>query len=289
MAQRSFLFLPILIVFISGCTFIRAVTFNEYEGYSHQIKGSNASLDVYISSEKNPCRPDQTGQKMAVAAIAAAAAVTIAINIAESEIASYLEKKQKEFTANYSANVNLAYDAKDPPVCLRLTRYIEGDEDPVLTWIGSLVTEEHGDDKTNKALQIKTVALELKKSAALTDEESKSIDLEIETKLDVLAKNEKNVQKLETTAHKVLSYSGLKIGNSINCIDKSSKKDNEKYCEIMTSWIPSIKEGSFVNIAVKATETGSGGDSFGALGKQIDDNKKTFNDAVSEIITEALD
>jgi hypothetical protein len=36
------------------------------------------------------------------------------------------------------------------------------------------------------------------------------------------------------------------------------------------------------------TETGSGGDDFGKLGKDIDDNKKTLNDAITSSVKDAL-
>ena len=103
-----------------------------------------------------------------------------------------------------------------------------------------------------------------------------------------------------TIADKTLAYQGLVITpeGKNPAVDPMAKN-------VTTSWFPAFPRSdseikrcnalgsdcsgvTALSIAVLVTEVGSGGDAFGTFGKEIDDNKKTLNDAISKAITDAL-
>ncbi|MBL1265811.1 hypothetical protein [Candidatus Methylomicrobium oryzae] len=271
-----------LVPVLSGCTFIRAVTFVSDDN-SFKREGSKVNLTLFSKHDNNnPCEPKPIFETEFVPPLLAGAAVAIAMNIAESEISSYLDKKQKEFTANYGANANYIYNIKDPMNCIKITRTISpkntNDDPPIaFEWVAGL--EETSTNTEIKALSLKPKWMILNKAAARTDSSSKKVDVSIEIKIDVTAENEKKSVVTSNFADKFINYSGSVIGYI--CAQKEK-------CPESTSWFPAIPNGAFVNISAVITEVGSGGESFGTLGKQIDDNKKTLNDAVAKVITDTL-
>jgi|CXWL01.1.fsa_nt_gi hypothetical protein len=264
-----------------------------------------------LYASKNPAVCDHdVGIKEAVPAVLAAAAVQIMMNVAASELESYLSEKQKEFSFTYNGNINMPYYyLRSGPNeynriiynCLLLTRYMpnqleakedDGKREAVFEWKAGLVPSASG-----AAIMIKTVDLKLRKAGARTGKDSNKIDLKVEAKIDSTTHNEKGEIVTTTVADKTLSYPGVTISDQSNA--------NDRFRKIESTWFPPIprspKEAascdilkercagiSPVSISVSVTETGSGGASFGDLGKEIADNKKTLGDAINKAITDAL-
>jgi uncharacterized protein YceK len=258
-----------LVISVSGCSFVRTVTFSSADN-SYQNEGSKANLEVFSENQEgNPCAPEM----LPTALIAAAGGIIL--NVAESEIQGYIDEKKQEFTANYSRNGNFYNTADDELNCLRIQRTVKGKDgrDKVaFEWLASIVS-----DKEKGVSYLHTESIYLNKSAARTDSDSQKLDVSIEVKFDVTAKNEKGIVATRTLADKTLNYPGLELKNAV---DTERNKDS--------SFFPIIPKNSAVNVAVKVTEVGTGGDDFGTLGKQIDDNKKSWNDAIEKYMSEAL-
>jgi hypothetical protein len=287
---------------LTGCAFISAVTFKPDEKTSFKRDGSKAHVDV-LNQEK--CRPLIATEFIPPAVIAAVAA--IGLNIAESEIEDYLDKKKKEFTAAYGAMENVgafyhrstqgAYDEQDFK-CIEITRTFKSStnlEPIAFQWIGELVPND-----SRTAYFIRTVSLQLNQAAAKTDMASRKVDVSVEVKIDATTIGDKEEISTATVADKTLAYQGLVITP-----EKQAAVVDPAVKEVTSSWFPAFprsdseikrctalgkncKGVTALNIAILVTEVGSGGDAFGTLGKQIDDNKKTLNDAISKAITDAL-
>jgi hypothetical protein len=314
---------------LGGCTFFRAATFQSDDKTSFKREGSRATLEVYARGNPENCKdgPPQLQVEVPTAfpAAIAGAAATVVLNVAETEIAGYLVKKQKEFTATYNAMVNVGgYYSRSEPTdlaieranqklgsatalkysqasfnCLRLTRTIGEQEAPTeaLVWVGSLIPNDSG-----TALMLKTDSITLKRAAARTDKATRQVDVSVEIKIDATTLNEKGEIVTSTIANKVLAYPRLitpgdetatvqpvvrDVSSSWFAAVPRSQKEIDK-CESLQEASPPCGGVSPVTVSLLVTEVGSGGETFGNLAKQIDDNKKTLNDAVATVVKEAL-
>jgi len=282
----------------AGCTLFDVLTFQSDE-MSFQRTNSRATIEVYRGDA-----PDNCKQTKKVAAAFVAPAATYFLQMMETKIQSYLDRKKKEFTANYNAIFNAPYyydkgdeaaikEGHDPYIepafnCIKLQRTVlkDGKEEVALVWVGNLLRNESG-----TALQIRTEDLGFNQAAARTDKSNRMVDLSIEVKIDATILNDRNEIQTTTVADKTLAFPGSKIRG----IKLETKPES--------SWFPAIprsqkeidrcektscKGVSALTISVLVTEIGSGGDAFGELSKQIGDNKKTLEDTVNKALTNAL-
>jgi hypothetical protein len=289
----------------AGCAFFRTVTFQS-DDMSFQREGSKAKLELYGSDAPEACK-DGPQRAKAIPLLLAPLAGQFLLHLAESEIQGFLEKKKKEFTANYTAMVSAPYYyqkaltdqdlregltaySKGTFNCLRLQRTIRADGQEVVAfrWVGALVW-----NTSTTSLKVETEALEISRAAARTDKGSRKIDVTIEVKIDSTTHNERGDGITTTLADKTLAFPGAIIGETYPLGTDDTKVGT-------SSWFPEIPKGqqeidrcglltaclgvTALNVSVMVAEVGSGGDSFGELGKQIDDNKKTMEDAVSKAI-----
>jgi hypothetical protein len=299
----------IMFLAIPGCTFVKALSFSGDTATSYKREGSKAKLEVYAQTSPENCvnGPPQEGVRALPVALATGL-VTVALNLAESEIDSYLAAKQKQFTANYGANLNKPfYYTRDRDKylqpsfdCVRLIRYIkEGDRDNALAfrWVGSLEPTASG-----SGLTVKTRELLLRRAAALTDEKTRKVDITVEIKIDVTTENDKGQITTANVGDKTLLYQGVQTPGQTS----TEPAPIEEALQVSSSWFPAIPRGqkeidrcnslgaeeckgvSAVNVAVQVTETGSGGDAFGTALKQFDDNKATLNTMVKDLVSGAL-
>ena len=296
---------------LSGCTLFKVITFQSAET-SFQREDSEASLKFIAKGEGKTCL-DTLIPKPAkeekfegfIPPVIVGAIAGVALNMAASEIEGYLAGKQKEFKASYNASKNLpSFYLKSNHFkpngynCLGLWRTVkragQSEREAAFEWIAVLSPNDSG-----TALQIKTESIMLRFAAARTGSKSRKVDVTVEVKIDATTLNDKGDTVTTTIADKVLAYPGLTIPESIEALATPTASSVE------SSWFPAIplsqKEiekcnalhancagASPVNVSVLVTETGSGGDDIGDLGKEIGDNKKTLSDAVSKAITDAL-
>jgi len=288
--------LGLVMTLLSSCTFMRAITFQS-DPQSFKKENSKVTIQYYRS---NACK--EGASKEEVAPLLAAALVTIAIDIASSEIQNYLEKKKKEFTASYSGTINApSYYGRVKEKeysaiafnCLRVMRTIKDGDKPEVTafdWIATLVPNDSG-----TALAIRTDTIKLDRAAARTDQSSRKIDVSVEVKIDATTLNDKGDIVTSTIADKTLAFQGMKIEEPTTQVVTSSwfpaiprSQAEMARCDALQPAASACKGVSPVSISVLVTEVGSGGDTFGDLSKQIGDNKKTLEDAVNKAVTNAL-
>jgi hypothetical protein len=285
-------------VLLVGCSLWRAATFRSHDR-SYKQETQSSTLKVFDA--------DDCAQSSEAAA-AVAAAVGIVASIAESEMASYLAAKQKEFTASYTAQSNVdpyyIQTKKDDKHayttvafhCLNLTRSIQNKDstgqktEPAFVWTGRMVPNASG-----SAWKLKTEAVALRWAAARTSKDSGKVDVSVELKMEVTALNDKGETATTTVADKTLKFPGLKIDATAD--GRVVAKD----MNVESSWFPAVPRSqkeidqcealgagcngvSSITITASVTETGSGGDAFGTLGKEISDNSKSFNDALSQAL-----
>lgn len=297
--------IALLALTTQGCTLWKVLTFSHHPN-SLKTEGAKLHFQVFHRQDNN-CTEGPVIRTDFVPAVLMAAGVGVLVNVLESELTSYLTAKQKEFTATYSANVTLPYfypkGAPSPFNCLRVTRTFEVEENgtkaekDAMVWAGIFQPNDSG-----TALRVKTQRLRLLAAAARTGKNEGSVDLSLEIKIDAVAMNDKREIVSTTIADKVLKFPKFTIGSDMTFLDQ---EDWSAQKAGTSSWFPALPRSTAeetkcdglgnschgvtpVTIAVSWTEVGSGGDSFGALGKEIDDNKKTLNDAISKTITDAL-
>jgi hypothetical protein len=260
----------------------------------------------------------------AIPAVLVASLAQVAVNVAVSEIQGYVERKVKEFTAHYGASLGVPYyySRAEPPYraierwnslslnapfafasvnpyalsmfnCIRVIRTVKTPDDPeakAFEWAAALIPNDSG-----TALRIESKSVKLGLAAARTDKASRRVDLTVEVKIDVTSINEKGAITTTTIGDKILVYPGQTLPVT------AERKP------VLSSWFPAVprspieisrceslqtppacKGVSAVDVFVLVTEVGSGGDAFGQLGKEIDDNKKTLTDAVNKAVSDAL-
>ncbi|MDF0673335.1 MAG: hypothetical protein P0120_03180 [Nitrospira sp.] len=309
--------LLIAISLLPGCTLWDVMTFSS-DANSYAIHNSQAQLVVFEGSDMTKCDDldKQEGAGFAAAAPMIAAGAVAVFNYAASELSSYLSKKKKEFSFQYNTKVNLPeFYLKDrgskqytKPAynCLRLIRIIDDKTTDsssankktkrAFVWRAALIPNESG-----TALKIDTIDTKLSLAGARTDSASRKIDVSVEIKIDATTYNKQGDIVTTTIADKTLSYPGMttpelnKEATFVASTVESSwfppipRSDAEiQKCEAIHSSGGECRGVSAITISALVTETGSGGDDFGTLGKQIDDNKKTLADALSTTITNAL-
>jgi hypothetical protein len=274
----------------ASCTLYRAATF---KSDPRSFKQDSVETQLIVTTDDNGvCRPD----KEAVAAIAAA--VGVFLNIAESEIQSYLDAKKKEFTATYTAQNNLdPYYSGKPDYntlgfdCMSLVRTIKNGDSttPAFAWLGSLKPNSSG-----TAWKIHTENVNLYWAAARTSKDSQKVDVSLEIKIKATTLDDKGSTSTTTVADETLKFPGLKISA------QGTSPTDVKTMNVESAWFPAIPRSqkeidrckviekcdgvSSVTVTVQVTETGSGGDSFGNLSKEVSDNAKSFNDAVNQAL-----
>ena len=196
---------------LAGCTLYRAVTLESDDATSFKRNSQKVTVETFDPQHcpyTKTARLHQEQLLLPVLAGAAAGIATLGLNVAESEIDSFIAKKQKEFTATYSGQLNLPYyyirgtdnSFQNPTLtCLRLTRTIN---DPAtkkdvvaFEWVGKLVPNDSG-----TALSIQTVALNLNRAAARTDAKTRKVDITVEVKADATYLNDKPGQTGKTAS-----------------------------------------------------------------------------------------
>jgi hypothetical protein len=241
-------------VALSGCAFVRAVTFQSDTDYSYQREGSRVELRLFDSKLGKSCedtvlepakKPGDVRTSM-VAAPLIAAGVGIALNVAESEIQAYLARRAKEFSAAYNASVNVPFfyerrnDGTYAPVfdCLWLTRTVKQDGQDVkaLDWFGRLVT-----NPSRTAARLETEAVRLHRAAARTDAATRKVDVTVAVKIDATTLvNAQGKIATATVADKILAYPGLTtLGDSVPPAGTPPPPPMKRTVE--SSWFPSVQ------------------------------------------------
>lgn len=213
--------LVLLAVSMSGCEFMRAVTFTSDDVTSFQRAGSRARLEVYPSADGDCLAgPEDTKTMAAIEAGLISAGAVIALNVIEGEIKSYLDKKKSEFTATYATaeSIDAFYPRKAAYRmgfdCIRFRRSLDKDDtqppfmdDDRLLAMELVVRMVPSPNQT--AMKLRPERLTLVRAAARTDQESKGIEITVQIKLDAVATNEKGVAAVVTVADKVLGIPDL--------------------------------------------------------------------------------
>ena len=172
-------------VALVGCELYRALSFEGDEVTSYKKADAaatiNVSNDAYCGAEE---------QKVIAPALAAAA-VGIALNLAESEIQGYLDRKKQQFTATYNAS------ASGPAAYARTAlggRGLSASFDCVHLIISITEKGERGDEPVlafetyvrietapgGQAQRLVPRSLTLARAAALTDRQSRKVDTSVE-------------------------------------------------------------------------------------------------------------
>jgi hypothetical protein len=308
-------------VALVGCELYRALSFEGDEVTSYKKADAaatiNVSNDAYCGAEE---------QKVIAPALAAAA-VGIALNLAESEIQGYLDRKKQQFTATDNASASGPAEYARTALggrglsasfdCVHLIRSItekgERGDEPVLAFETYVRIETA---PGGQAQRLVPRSLTLARAAALTDRQSRKVDTSVEIKIDAIAGGEKIIEKV-AVADQTLKFAGLQTPGGENGKPNPSKTiydcdaaiqatKDAKRCRNLprSSWFPAIPKTAQdmsrctkdptckgitpFTVSALVTETGSGGDDFGTLSKDIDDNKKTLNDAITSTIKDAL-
>jgi hypothetical protein len=284
---------------LSGCAFMRAATFT---GDANSYKNDKAKVELALGtpSKGRSCAdgpPTRGPYKSVVPAAIVTAAVAVALNLAESAIDSYVESKKKQFTRSYGAVVDadFYYDKKagyNPSFsCIWLARDVDGR--PAFRFYATLQSSS-----SDAALRIEPVYVQLLQAAALTDAASRAVDLQIEVKIDAVTSGEKGIASVNVM-DKIIRLPAFKIGSEKRGDGEAGSAGLEA-----SSWSPNIPRSELeerscdaqsaclgitaLSVGVGVTETGSGADAFGTLGKALDDNKKTLNDAIGQAVKDAL-
>ena len=330
--------LSMITILLTNCTFLRAVSFQSDDETSFKRTASQAILELYGRANPDHCKEgplltkkDPNDLTAAVPVVIIAALAQVAVNIASSEMAAYLQKKAKGIhrrvrgvralalllckgAPTLSRRGGSSADGALPPGappwakrwfstapaysvpvfnCLRLTRTITeaGQKTNALVWIGAVVPSGSG-----TALKAESRFLALPLAAARTDRATRAVEVSVELKLDATVANEKGQITTINVADKIIGHPDLHVRSTY---DPDPKK------AYSSSWFPAIPKTpqeiaqcaalneecagvSAVSVSILVTEVGSGGEAFGELGKQIDDNKKTLSDAVNKAVTDAL-
>ena len=224
----ALIFLPL----IGGCTFFN-VLFFQTDNNSFQRRGSQATLLVFHADE-NGC-PSSKPEYIAAVPIFAALGQVV-VNVAASEIESYIEAKRKEFDYTYKASVNLdgLYEVKlkrasgekpwsiidTEPInkarCITIKRTFEESQSSVFTaeevkmlnlafmWGGQLQ-----ESKSGTAFKFRTDRIILRRAGARTDSDTRKVDVTVQLKIEAITTNEKGDFSSTAVADKVLSFPGL--------------------------------------------------------------------------------
>ena len=309
--------LAVVSALASGCSLFNVIFFNSAEASFHR-KDSETTLEFYEATYGDSCEQAyftiQEKKKKAKEAEDFGFAPPliplivggsqIVMNLAATEIKGYLEKKKAEFSVSYNASLNVEYAyPKDkqylfsPYNCLLMRRTLPDNQANqkvvAFEWFARLLRNVSG-----TAQRISTEKINLSRAAARTDQASRKIDVVVEVKIDVIVPDKTGEVVEKVLADKRLAYHGLTLPPDLTTPAKADNTGQE------SSWfaaIPQSKEEiaacnanlccrgiSPVSITVVVTEIGSGADSFGNLGKEVDDNRSTLSDAISNAINEAL-
>lgn len=292
-------------VALSGCALFKAATFQGDDATSFQREGSKVRLEVYAAKSAADCEKDESRRAQAEALPAAliAAVVEVGLNLGTAAVQDYLDQKKKEFTAVYTASVSVPfYYPKDPSGpspfnCIRLQRTLptaKGDARQLaFEWVGAIETTPSA-----SAQRISTVGLRLARAAARTDRATRQVDVSVEVKVDAILLDKDGQPTSVSVTDKVLAYPSLVTPGDTGVPVSWSKPD------VASSWFPAIpvsakeavacaaaascKGVTAVTVFAQVTEVGTGGDDFGNLSKQIDDNKKTAIDAIVQFVSDKL-
>lgn len=207
---------------LSGCQFVRAVTFTSDDVTSFQRAGSEARIDVYPATGDCLAGPPNAEAMAAFGPGLAAAAAVIALNVTEGEIQGYLDRKQKEFVATYAAatSVDAFYRRRANYVagfnCIRIRRSVEPSNEKL---DGSLLDDGRPlamelvvrivPSPNRLALKLRPERVQLIRAAARTDNDGKDIEISARIKIDAIARNEKGVTTAVTVVDKVLTLPDL--------------------------------------------------------------------------------
>jgi hypothetical protein len=317
-AIRLSLFL--LASFVSSCAFFQAITFEADEATSFKKEDTKVRLTLYHANVPEECivapHPAEEGPKFAP--VLGAAAVSLALNLAESELTSYLDKKKKEFTAIYGNAISQQYAYAPPDLnslaynCLEIIRTVTDGGKPnqdAFRFVASVIPSPNG-----SASVLRPELLRLTRAAAKTDNKSRKLDITVEVKIDAVSLGTKTEPVVTSIADKTLTFSGVvapttpdaavDLTRGTDCKGRPISNEATGGClGNGTSWFVSIPKSSKeriackpntckgitpITVAVLVTETGAGADNFGAARSEIDDNKKTVNDAIQSAVKDAL-